>query len=81
VDAEGSGDFAHGFPFLEQPLGQIPLILVHLFGPSESNATFLSVGPAGSRALSDEVALEFGDAGEYGHDHLARVGGGIGPGF
>jgi len=81
VDAEGSGDFAHGFPFLEQPLGQLPLIFVHLLGPSESDAAFLGVRPARAGTLADEVALEFGDSGEDGHDHFARVGRGIGPGF
>jgi hypothetical protein len=66
VDAEGSGDLAHGFSFLEQALGEILLFLVHCLGPSETDAAFLGIGSAGSGTLADQVALEFGDAGEDG---------------
>jgi hypothetical protein len=41
-----------------------------------------STSPGSSAGtFADEVALEFGDAGEDRHDHLAGVGGGVGPRF
>jgi hypothetical protein len=79
VNAEGAGDLADGFPLLEEPLGEAPLVHIHLFRSSEANAALLCVGAASAGAFADQVAFEFGDSGEYGHDHLAGMGGGIGP--
>ena len=41
----------------------------------------MRIRAAGSSSFADKIALELGDAGEDGHDHLAGVGGGIGSGF
>jgi hypothetical protein len=79
MDAEGAGHLADGFSFLEQPLGEIPLVGIHFFGSSEADASLLSVCAACTGALTDEVSLELGDSGEDSHNHLAGVRGGIGP--
>ena len=81
MDLEGAGDLADGFAFPEQALGERSLVFTHLCRPSEADAALPRVGAAGTGALADEVAFELGDAGEDGHDHLAGMGGGIGPGL
>jgi hypothetical protein len=79
MDAEGASDVADRFTLLKQPLGEIPLLGIHLFRPSEADASPSCVRATGTGALADEVTFELCDTGEYGHDHLARVSGGIGP--
>src|ERR1039458_1557408 len=79
MDAEGAGDLADGLSFLDEPIGEVSLLRVHLLGASEANTAFLSVGATGSSALSDKVAFELSYPCENGHDHLSGVRGGVGP--
>jgi hypothetical protein len=51
MDTECAGDLADGLSFLDEPISEDSLLLVHLLGASEANATFLSVGATGSSAL------------------------------
>jgi hypothetical protein len=51
MDTEGASDFADGLSFLNEPISEDSLLLVHLLWASEANATFLSVGATGSSAL------------------------------
>ena len=51
MDTEGASDFADGLSFLNEPISEDSLLLVHLLGASEANATFLSVDATGSSAL------------------------------
>lgn len=81
MDAEGSGDVPDRFSLLQQPSGELELLVVHLLWPSKADAALARVGAASTGALTDEVAFELSDAGEDGHDHLAGVRGGVGPGF
>jgi len=57
------------------------LVLIHLLWPAEPDSPLLCVRSPGTCPFPNEVALELGDAGEDDHDHLAGMGGGIGPGF
>ena len=79
MDAEGPGDFSDGGSFLQEPSSELELFFVHLLRSPEANAALPGVGAAGTGTLANEITLEFRDAGEDGHNHLARVGGGIGP--
>jgi hypothetical protein len=58
MDTEGAGNLADGLSFLNEPISENLLLLVHLLGASEANAAFLRVGPTGSGALSDQVAFK-----------------------
>ena len=79
MNAEGTGDLADGFTFFEQPLRQLLWSSFIFFLTTEANSALLRIDPASAGPFSTEVALERGDAGEDGHDHLAGMGGGIGP--
>jgi hypothetical protein len=79
MDAEGAGRLTDGFSFVEESLGEIPLLNVHLLGAPEANTTFLSVGAPGSCALSDQVAFKLSYPSKNGHDHFASVRGCIRP--
>ncbi len=57
------------------------MIFVHLLGASKADTALLRVGTTGTRAFSNEVTFELGDAGEDGHNHLAGMRGGVGPRF
>jgi hypothetical protein len=58
MDTEGASDLADGLSFLNEPISEDSLLLVHLLGAPEENATFLSLGATRSRALPDEVAFK-----------------------
>ena len=79
MDAEGAGHLTDGLSFVEESLGEILLLDVHLLGAPEANTTFLSVGAPGSCALSDQVAFKLSYPSKNGHDHFAGVRGCIRP--
>jgi hypothetical protein len=58
MDTEGAGRFTDGLSFLDEPLGKILLLTVHLFGAPEANTSLLSVGTTSSSELPDQVAFE-----------------------
>jgi hypothetical protein len=51
MDAEGSGDPRNGFSFLDEPGGEVSLLLVNLFGPTETISASLCSCATGSSAL------------------------------
>jgi hypothetical protein len=55
MDTEGASDLADGLSFLNEPITEDSLLLVHLRGAPEANATFLSLGATRSRALPDSL--------------------------
>lgn len=79
MDTEGASDLADGLSFLNEPISEDSLLLVHLLGAPEANATFLSLGATRSRGPPDEVAFKLSYPSKNGHDHFARVRGGIRP--
>jgi hypothetical protein len=81
MNTERSCDLSRRGSFLQEPSGELQLLIGHLLRPPEADTTLPSVDAAGSGALADEVALEFCDAREDSHNHLTGVRGGVGPGF
>jgi hypothetical protein len=81
VDAEGSGDLWNGFSFLDEPAGEVSLLLVLLFGPTETNSPSFCVYATGPSALPNQIAFKFCYARENSHDHLAGMRGGVSPGL
>lgn len=53
MDAEGSGDVPDRFSLLQQPSGELELLVVHLLWPSKADAALARVGAASTGALTD----------------------------
>jgi hypothetical protein len=53
MGTERAGDLTDGLAFVQESLGEILLLNVHLFGAPEVNTTSLSVGATGSFAFPD----------------------------
>lgn len=47
MNAEGTGDLADVFAFLEQSFGELALIFIHLLGATEADAALVRVRPSG----------------------------------
>src|ERR1035437_5724089 len=81
MDAEGSGDLRNGFSLLDEPAGEVSLLLVHLFGSTETYSAFSCVCAPRPSALPNQISFEFCYPRENGHDHLAGMRGSVSPGF
>ena len=81
VNVEGFSDLGDGFPLLDEPPGEGLLLFVHLFWSPEANSAFFCIGTTGSGALPNQSSFKFGYSRENGHNHLAGMSGGVGPGL